>query len=168
MRAFGKLLISLICTALGVAASGQSAPPSAEDACDASKIDALVGTVSLSLGSDTAMKKTMPCLIDLWQRGRKGGGLDAYVSNAFLSVMEENPSIFFMTMRSHPDVFAQWLKEVPDLSFTWSGPPPCELERKRKQLISVLTHTPLHESKASSLKQQVIQKLSGTRCRQIE
>lgn len=167
-----KVVLS-IC--LGIALSyaaigyGQSTPPPKDaTSCAPSTLDSLVGTVSLSLGTDAAVKKAMPCLITLWQRSRSGGGLGLYVSNAFLSVMQENPNAFFLVMSREPRVFEEWVNGLPDLSFTWSGPPPCGLEQKRKQLISLLEHSQLHEAKASLLKQQVTRRLSSIQCRQID
>lgn len=71
-----------------------SALPNGGLPCDPLKLDSLVGTVSLSLGSDSVVRKAMPCLLSLWRR-RSSGGEQFYISNAFLSVMQENPSVFF-------------------------------------------------------------------------
>lgn len=136
--------------------------------CDPMKLDSLVGTVSLSLGSDAVVKKAMPCLLKLWHDNKHGGGLDFYLSNAFLSLMEENPPIFFSMMSNDAGTFNEWLRQLPDLSFTWSESPPCGLEDKRKQLILILEHSQVREPKALSLKEQALKRLSSIRCRQID
>jgi len=110
----------------------------------------------------------MTCLTKLWRENKSGGGLDFYISNAFLSLMEENPPIFFSVMSGEPQMFHEWLGQLQDLSFTWSDEPPCGLEVKRKQLVSILQHTEISQSKGAALKDQAVKKLSSTRCRQIE
>src|SRR5689334_5955782 len=89
--------------------------------CDPLKLDALVGTVSLSLGTNAVVKKAMPCLLGLWREKRHRGGLELYLSNAFLLVMEENPQAFFSVMSEEGQTFEEWLRGLPDRSFTWSG-----------------------------------------------
>lgn len=71
-------------------------------------------------------------------------------------------------MSGDAQTFHNWLQELPDLSFTWSGPPPCGLEQKRRQLISLLEHSHVEGRAATSLKGQVIKRLSSIRCRQID
>ncbi len=135
--------------------------------CDPFKLDSLIGTVSLSLGSDTAVKSVMPCLLRLWHENKNLGAVNFYVSNALLSVMEQNPHAFFSAMAGEARIFHEWLNEQ-DLSFTWSDDPPCGLEGKRKQLISILQHSRIAESNASAFKELAINKLSSIRCRQID
>jgi hypothetical protein len=136
--------------------------------CDAMKLDSLVGTVSLSLGNDRVAKGAMTCLLKLWHDNKNRGGLDFYLSNAFLALMEENPPTFFSMMSAEPQTFHEWLAQIQDLSFTWSEDPPCGLETKRKQLVSILRHSEIREPKASALEELAIKKLSSIRCRQID
>jgi hypothetical protein len=136
--------------------------------CDPVKLDSLVGTVSLSLGNDRVTKGAMTCLLKLWHENKNRGGLDFYVSNAFLSLMEENPPVFFSVMSGESQTLHEWLEQLPDLSFTWSEDPPCGLEAKRRQLVSILQHSEIKDSKASMLKAATIKRLSSIRCRQID
>jgi hypothetical protein len=158
-----------VCGIMVVSCYGQTVTPAKDTLpCDPMRLDSLVGTVSLSLGSDTVVKKAMPCLLKLWHENKNRGGLDFYLSNAFLSVMEENPSTFFSIMTGDTHTFNDWLQGLPDLSFTWSQPPPCGLEFKRKQLLSILEHSQTMGLPATKLKQSLIRKLSSFRCRQID
>jgi hypothetical protein len=136
--------------------------------CDPMKLDSLIGTVSLSLGTDSVVKKGTSCIQKLWHQNRAGGDLDFYLSNAFLALMEENPPTFFVMMSNDAQTFDEWIQQLPDLSFTWSEPPPCALEDKRKQLISILEHAKIREPKAVSFKEQALRRLSSIRCRQID
>jgi len=157
------MLALLVCESYG------QGPSTSQDAlpCDLLKLDSLVGTVSLSLGSDTVVRKAMPCLLSLWQQHKNLGSGQFYVSNAFLAVMQENPTVFFSVMANEGRIFSEWLDELQDLSFTWSFPPPCGKEAKRQRLISLLQHHPIQDSTASALKNRIISKLSTIRCRQI-
>lgn len=166
-------IASLICFALSgiiaVSCYGQTAIASKNSLpCDPLKLDSLVGTVALSLGSDSVVRRAMPCLLKLWHENRNRGGLDFYLSNAFLSLMEDNPSTFFSLMSGEPETFHEWLQQLPDLSFTWSEPPPCGLEEKRRQLVSILQHSQIREPKALSLRDLALKRLYSIRCRQID
>ena len=158
-------LIALVVISASFDCYGQGRSASS---CDLLKLDSLIGTVSLSLGSDIIVGKTMPCLLSLWRENKNRGSGGFYISNAFLSVMEENPPAFFSIMLKEPETFSEWMGGLQDLSFTWSGPPPCGLEAKRKQLISILQHSQIGDSKAAALKDAVIIKLSSIHCRQID
>ena len=135
--------------------------------CDLDNLASLTGMVSLSLGNHRVVDETMPCLLKLWPQLRNRGAGDFDVSNAFLTIMTENPCVFFSAMANESTIFAQWLGDLQDLSFTWADPPPCGLEAKRKQLILILEHTRLETAKTTSLKTSVVTKLSEIRCRQI-
>lgn len=136
--------------------------------CDLSKLDSLIGTVSLSLGSEKSVTDALPCLVSLWQTNRNRGAGAFYVSNALLSVMEANPKVFFSMMLNEPKVLAEWLHDLPDVSFTWSDGPPCGLEEKRKQLVILLKHVKISDRNVLAVKQKVLQRLSTIRCRQID
>lgn len=160
----------LIFLAFGVCYAHQ-AQRGSEDSNDRFDADVnnLIGRAALSLGDKHFIEtETMPGLLRLWNERRTLGAGNFDLSNAFLFVMEENPEAFFSTMAAHPDTFADWLKELPDLSFTWVNDPPCQLDRKRKQLILILEHTEIRDLKASRLKEQMLARLSMIRCRQIE
>lgn len=137
---------------------------------DPYRIVSLVGMVSVGLGADDVVNKVMPCLLKLWIGPAKNDGdeLPGDISNAFLAIMEENPALFFSFMVKNPEVFKEWLEQLPDNSFTWERSPPCQLDRKRQQLISLLRYSNMHDVKLDSLKEQVIGRLSSFRCRQIE
>lgn len=158
----GLLGMSFACFAQNVSI------PSDKTSCDLLKLDSLVGMVALSLGGDKAVAKTMPCLLTLWQENKNRGSGDFYVSNAFLSVMEENPPAFFASMVNEQKVFSEWLDDLQDLSFTWSDEPPCGADVKRKQLILLLKHTQIQEPSQLALKNSVLKKLKVIRCRQID
>ena len=146
----------------------QEAPvPQSSPKCEIFNLPSLVGAVSLSLGKEQVVRRTMPCFITLWQKLRNRGSGDFDVSNAFLTVMEGNPAAFFSVMANEPNVFKQWLEDLPNLSFTWADAPPCGLETKRKQLIAVLQQARVDGEKASALKIETIRRLSAIRCRQI-
>lgn len=137
-------------------------------ACNLLTLNSLIGTVSLSLGSEKAVNNAMPCLLTLWQANRNRGTGAFYVSNGLLSAMEANPRAFFSTMANEPKVLAEWLHDLPDVSFTWSEEPPCGLEEKRRQLVSLLRQTQIRDRHAFAVKQKVLQRLSTIRCRQID
>jgi hypothetical protein len=158
-------LLGILCPSL----YGQTATTTKDSLhCDPLKLNSLVGTVSLSLGTDRVVIGATTCVLKLWHENKNRGGLDFYLSNAFLSLMGENPPAFFSVMSGEPQMFHEWLGQLQDLSFTWSEEPPCDLEVKRKQLISILQHTEMGKSKAAALKELAISKLSSIRCRQID
>jgi hypothetical protein len=126
----------------------------------------VLGTLSLQLGTDDAATDAMTCLLKLWPNADGVVGED--MPNALLVVMEENPEVFFTFMSKSPEIFRKWLEQLPDLSFTWYKNPPCLLEPKREQLISLLEHTKMTDPKLESLKEEVITKLKSIRCRQID
>jgi hypothetical protein len=95
------------------------------------------------------------------------GAVSEALPNAFLAVMQGNPQVFFAAMAKNPAIFQRWLDELPE-AFTWFRNPPCLLEPRREQLISLLEHSKMGEPRLDSLKEQVIRKLSPIRCRQIE
>lgn len=134
-----------------------------------SEVNRLVGRAALSLGDTHLLEtETMPGLLNLWNQRQALGAGNFDLSNAFLFAMEENPQAFFISMSAHPSAFAEWIKELPDLSFTWFKAPPCQLDRKRSQLILILEHTQIEDAKASQLKDETLAKLSEIRCRQVQ
>ncbi len=135
--------------------------------CDLLKLDSLIGMVSLSLGSEKAVKKAMPCLLNLWREQRNRGSAAFYVSNAFLSMMETNPRVFFSIMVNEPKIFSEWMDGLPDLSFTWADAPPCGIEEKREQLVLLLKHLKT-SGQVLTLKNTVLKRLSTIHCRQID
>jgi len=145
-----------------------NAPPP-PPACDVLQADRLIGGVSLSLGIDRGVTPAMSCFLKLW-REDQGGGTKSVVSNAFLSVMEQNPQRFFSIMVNEPKIAAEWLDHdrLQGRSFSWPFDPPCGLETKRKGLISILQHTTITGAKESALKNMVIAKLSTIRCLQLK
>jgi hypothetical protein len=144
--------------------------PSAEELsvpeCNLHQVDRWVGRAAIRRGSKDAIDITLPCLLLLW-RDDKGGSTKFVVSDAFLSLMEQNPSEFFSLMAKEPKIFAQWVGDMDNLSFTWPNDPPCQLETTRKHLISILQHSETPPGRQSSLKEAVVTKLTATRCRQI-
>ena len=149
----------------GVCVSAQTTKPY-EPQCDLSQIDKMMGAVSLSLGIERVVTPTMDCFLSLW-RNDKGGSTKFYVSNGFLSIMEQNPRAFFSSFSKDPEVFQQWLGDVENLSFTWPFDPPCKLEETRKHMIAILEHSVVEPGKPSEFKKGVQTKLSALRCRQI-
>jgi hypothetical protein len=166
MKATSKYLLLLsIWAGMELVVRAQTTVPY-QPVCDPMQMEKLMGTVSLSLAIERTVRPTMFCLISVW-RGDQGGSTKFYVSNAFLSIMEANPRVFFSVMAKEPQVFKEWLGGAGDLSFTWSLDPPCGLETTRRHLISVLQHSNVDAGKSSALKDEVIAKLSTIRCRQI-
>ena len=129
-------------------------------------MDGLVGAVSLQLGVNHTVTPAMNCLLSLW-REDKGGSTKFVVSNAFLTIMGQNPRSFFSLMVKEPGISAEWLEHLGDLTFTWPFDPPCQLETSRLHLISVLRNSRVDPGKASSLRDAVTAKLSAIRCRQL-
>jgi hypothetical protein len=144
--------------------------PSAEESsapeCGLSQIDRWVGRAAILRGTKQAIDDTLPCLLTLW-RDDRGGNTKFVVSDAFLSLMQENPSEFFLLMAKEPKIFAEWVGDVDSLSFTWPNEPPCQLETTRKHLIAVLQSSETAPGKPSSLKEAFVTKLTAIRCRQI-
>ncbi len=168
MKTISQYSIGLVLAMVGltVGATRASAQTTAPPTCDLLQIDRLVGSVSLRLGVDRAVIPAMSCLLSLW-REEKGGSTKFAVSNAFLTIMEQNPRTFFSIMANEPMVFSEWLNTLADLTFTWPFDPPCQLETSRLHLISVLQNSTVDSGKSSSLKDMVIAKLSALRCRQL-
>lgn len=166
-----RLLLPLVlgiafCQSLAFAQS-QSAPPGPPP-CEVLQVDKLIGGVSLSLGIDRAVIPAMSCFLKLW-REDQGGGTKSVLSNAFLAVMEQNPQRFFSTMVNEPRISGEWLAQerLQGRSFSWPFPPPCELEVKRKLLISALEHTAISGDEELAIKRKVIATLSAIRCSQL-
>jgi hypothetical protein len=135
--------------------------------CNLSQVDRWVGDIALQRGTKDAIDTALPCLLTLW-RDDRGGSTKFVVSDAYLSLMEQNPAEFFLMMTKEPKIFAEWVDDLDNLSFTWPHEPPCQLEATRKHLISILQQSETAPGKPSSLKEAVISKLSETRCRQIQ
>jgi hypothetical protein len=151
-------------------ARGQVAnEPPRPPACEVLQIDRLVGGVSLSLGIDRGVTTAMSCFLKLW-REDQGGGTKSVLSNAFLSVMEQNPQRFFSIMSDEPKAFGEWMdpERLQGRSFSWPFDPPCGLETKRKQLISILRQATISGNRESELKNTVIGRLSAIRCLQLQ
>jgi hypothetical protein len=127
----------------------------------------VLGTMSLQLGTDDIAGNAMSCLLEISSIPGGAGAVTEALPKAFLIVMEENPQVFFAVMSKNPATFRAWLDELPE-AFTWFKNPPCLLEPRRKQLISLLEHTKMQEPGLESLKEQVIQKLLSIRCRQVQ
>lgn len=125
----------------------------------------VLGTVSLNLGADDIAKAGMTCLLKIWPVA--DGALAEDLPNAFLALMGENPQVFFAVMSKNPAIFRRWLEELPE-AFTWYEDPPCLLDPRRTQFISLLEHTKMESPQLESLKEQVIRKLSSIRCQQID
>ena len=125
----------------------------------------VLGTVSLQLGADDIARDAMTCLLKLWPVA--DGAVAEELPSALLAVMGENPQVFFAVMSKNPAIFQTWLEKLPG-AFTWFKNPPCLLEPRRKQFISLLEHTKMQSPKLRSLKEQVIRKLSSIRCQQID
>jgi len=160
----------LVCTlvvatalALGVPdLSAQAIGPS----CDLLQVDRLIGSVSLQLGVERAVTPAMSCLLSLW-REDKGGSTKFVVSNAFLTIMQQNPRTFFSIMANEPKIFEEWLERVEARAFTWPFDPPCQLETSRLHLVSILQNARVDPGQPSSLKDVVTARLSAIRCRQL-
>ena len=134
--------------------------------CNLAQIDRWIGRASIQRGTKDAIDITLTCLLTLW-RDDRGGSTKFVVSDAFLTLMEQNPAEFFSLMTNEPKIFTQWADDLDNLSFTWPHDPPCQLETTRKHLISILQHSETPVGKPSSLKEAVVTKLTATRCRQI-
>jgi hypothetical protein len=144
--------------------------PSAEESsapeCNLNQIDRWVGRAAISRGTKDAIDETLSCLFTLW-RDDRSGSTKFVVSDAFLALMGENPSEFFLLMADEPKIFGQWVGNMDNLSFTWANDPPCQLETTRKRLISTLQYSETAPGRPASFKGEVVRKLTATRCRQI-
>jgi len=120
----------------------------------------------MSLGVDRVVAPTMTCFLKLWRE--VSGTTRNYESVAFLTIMEQNPQLFFSTMAGEPKVFSEWLGELESQAFVWPLDPPCPLETRRKQLIAMLERTYVGPGTPTMLKSAVAKKLSTIRCRQIK
>jgi hypothetical protein len=121
----------------------------------------------MSLGIERVVIPTMTCLLKLW-REEQGGTTRHYESSAFLAVMDQNPQLFFASMAKEPKVFDEWLDGLQTDSFSWPLDPPCGLESRRKQLISMLQRAQISPVSLSLLKDAAVKRLSSIRCRQIK
>jgi hypothetical protein len=160
------LFLCLILLMTGAGTSAQTTK-AYQPECDHDHIESLVGGVAMSLGVERVVAPTMACLLKLWREDR-GGTTKYYASTAFLAIMDQNPPLFFIAMAKEPVIFGEWLQELEASSFTWPLDPPCPLDMRRRQLISILQHTEVAAGKPSSLKDAVVKKLSAIRCRQIQ
>jgi hypothetical protein len=160
-----SLLLLATSMTMGLGVSARATGPY-QPVCDIKQLEKLMGTVSISLGIDRVVSPTMSCLVSAW-RDDKGGRTKFYVSNAFLSIMEANPRVFFSVMTREPKIFEEWLGDIENLSFTWSLDPPCGLETTRRHLILILQHSGVDAGKPTVFKNELIAKLSAIRCRQI-
>lgn len=133
-----------------------------------SELNMLIGRVARSLGEKSEIKAAMPRLLHWWQERGALGAANTDLSNALLFTMEENPTAFFAWMSDHPNEFQEWLKALPDDSFVWEAEPPCPLDAKREELISLLKMTHLEDPKLSQLKEQTLLTLSAIRCQQVQ
>lgn len=120
----------------------------------------------MSLGVERVVAPTMTCLLKLW-REQQSGTTRQYESVAFLTIMEQNPQLFFSAMADERKVFGEWLDEL-ESAFVWPLDPPCPLETSRKQLIAMLEHTYVGPGTPTMLKNAVAKKLAMIRCRQIK
>lgn len=171
----GKVVVlALVAFSMATTAQGQQATASKNqfacrvDPADPEKILVdILGRMSLQLGTADVAGDAMSCLLKLQRIA--DGILAEDLPTAFTTVMEQNPPVFFSFMVKNPKVFQEWLQDLPEV-FTWSKDPPCLFGPKREQLISLLEHTKIPESKIQSLKNQdqVIQRLYSIRCRQID
>jgi hypothetical protein len=127
----------------------------------------MVGTVAMSLGIERVVNPTMICFLKMWQEDQ-GGTTRYYESSALLAIMDQNPQLFFESMAKEPKVFNEWLNNLEADSFTWPLDPPCPLETRRKQLITMLEHADVSPGSLTTLKNAVTKKLSIIRCRQIK
>jgi hypothetical protein len=159
------LMLSIMTAMTGLGASAQTTEPY-QPKCDHDQIESLVGVVAMSLGVERVVAPTMTCLLKLWREDR-GGTTKYYESVAFLTMMEQNPQLFFAAMANEPKIFDEWLRELGSTTFDWPLDPPCPLETRRKQLITMLEHTNVSPGNLTTLKNAVTKKLSSIRCRQI-
>jgi len=165
-KALKWLLALAVILVVSASASAQVTEPYSPQ-CDHDHIALMVGTVAISLGIERVVTPTMACLLRLW-REDQGGTTRFYESSAFLAIMDQNPQLFFSAMAKEPKIFDEWLKRLPDDSFSWPFDPPCGLETRRMQLISMLQRTEVKEGNLRALKNAVINQLSLIRCRQID
>ncbi|MCX7146242.1 MAG: hypothetical protein NT042_08590 [Sulfuritalea sp.] len=170
MKALTPIFVSLLSILLfgSVPVKAADSANGTVKACDIQQLNVMLGTVALSLGNDKVVMGALPCLFSLWKEHRNKGSGGFYISNAFLYLAETNPGAFFRATESEPVVFDEWLKDLPDLSFTWSDAPPCGLEKRRKQLIAVLSMSGVSSPLEVGQKAALIKRLKATRCRQID
>jgi hypothetical protein len=160
LLAFGLSLFGFPLEANAVALRLDSKPQ-----CNMHEVDRLVGGVMISLGDNGAVDEALACLVSLWRKNHGDGTF--LTSPALLSVMEANPREFFKQMNAHRDVFGEWLGNLQYDSFTWVHAPPCPLDEKREQLITLLSESRGVKLVNSEMKRQVLNYLSKIRCRQI-
>src|SRR5579872_249585 len=166
MNTISKCLMVLILAAVAsLTASAQTTEPYRPE-CNHDHIESLVGGVAMSLGVDRVVAPTLTCFLKLWRE--VSGTTRNYESVAFLTIMEQNPQLFFSTMAGEPKVFSEWLGELESQAFVWPLDPPCPLETRRKQLIAMLERTYVGPGTPTMLKSAVAKKLSTIRCRQIK
>lgn len=126
----------------------------------------LVGHMEMYPWDTEGAKKAVMCAIDQWKR--KDGAIGSTISNAFLAMMKDNPTIFIDIMANNEPVFSEWLDNLGTLSFTWYKEPPSPLEGKRKKLIEFLSKVGPLTKEQDTLRQKLLSTLRKIKVRQIE
>jgi len=141
--------------------------------CKSSDVDkdtilrCLVGHMRMYPEDIEGAKQAVICAIEQWKR--RDGAIGFAISNAFLAMMNENPTIFFNIMATNGAVFSEWLDKLEPLSFTWHKEPPSPLEKKRKEFVRFLSDLgPLKNKDQDALRQKLLSTLKNIKPRQID
>ena len=126
----------------------------------------LVGHMRMYPEDPKGAKQAVDCAIEEWKR--KDGAIGFTISNAFLAMMEANPTVFFDVMTKNETIFSEWVSELRPLSFTWHKEPPSPLEGKRKKFIEVLSKVGPLEKEQDILRQRLLFALKALKVRQVE
>ena len=126
----------------------------------------LVGHMRMYPEDPKGAKQAVICAIAEWQR--RDGAIGFTISDAFLAMMEMNPTVFFAVMAENEKSFSEWVNELEPLSFTWHKEPPSPLEGKRKKLIEFLSKVGPLKEEQDILRQRLLSALKALKVRQVQ
>lgn len=163
------LILVLLFTLYGgyCAAAEPTGNASPDQMCNLQKLETLIGTMAISLGIEPTTDRALQCIAGLWKK-RVSGSASYTLSNSLLAVMETNPKVFLLFVSKDDALLAEWLENLPNLSFTWPHDPPCDLEDKRLQLITLLAAVRMDQADAERARTRIVARLRQIRCRQID
>ena len=117
-------------------------------------------------GDSKTQLHDLSCAMEQWQV--KDGDMGSTVSDTFLNMVKSDPQPFFDFMAIHQKAFDEWLTQIDVLSFVWYLPPPSPMDRKRLELISILSKARIHGSTQLALRDRLVQGLRGMKPSQVE
>ena len=126
----------------------------------------LVGYLQMYPENIEGAKRVVICAIEQWEK--RDGAIGKAISDAFLAMMEMNPTIFFDEMAKNQRIFSEWLNKLEPYSFTSFKKPPSLLEDRRKKLIEFLSKFGPLPKQEDILRQKLVSVLRTIKVRQVK